>query len=110
MAQPNLCRCLYGILFNFTFGFIFGNPVTPPKSSYTGSLYLSVIAAIRRSSLYPSDTQLSIMYEKISSTFENEILLSLLLTLEKDNNYLYKPESSERMKKGLILFGADILD
>jgi hypothetical protein len=50
------------------------------------------------------------MYEKISSTFENEILLSLLLTLEKDNNYLYKPESSERMKKGLILFGADILD
>jgi len=50
------------------------------------------------------------MYENISSTFEKEILLSLLLTLEKDNNDLYKPESPERMKKGLILFGAGILD
>jgi hypothetical protein len=51
--------------------------------------------------------QLSSMDVNIPFPFENEILLSLLLTQEKNTNDLYNWESSERMKKGLILFGAD---
>jgi len=46
----------------------------------------------------------------IPSPIENGkmLLLFLYFTLEKNNHDLHKPESPERMKKGLILFTAHI--